>query len=428
MFKFFATDRWYKKSAKAEENYDAAAGSVEIAVASIAGSGALAGACAAVSPQPEEDGSTYKVPYTTIVNITPHNGADRLEVAWVYGFQVIVGKGNFKVGDKVIYVPIDSILPQWLEDKLFPPDSKIKLNKHRVRQIKIRKLASQGMLIDPADVASKVNPEYLTLEQDLKSILGITKYEPPAPSFQGPTGPKNRNKKHEHPLFHKYNGLDNIKWFPDLFKEGEEVCIQEKLHGTNARVSKLPFIANTWLKKLKRLFGLAPKLERCYGSNNVDISAATSYKGFYGEDIYGKCFNDLDVFNKIMLGEIVYGEIVGPGIQKNYEYGLKEHHFVVFDVKTLQPDGKFKWMTPSEVAEYCEQRGFEHVPVLYKGPYNRELTYELSKGPSKYDAKTKVREGAVIKAAKEYDVGGNKKALKWVSEDYLADDKNTDFH
>lgn len=377
----------------------------------------------------EEDGSTYKVPLTTIVNITPHNGADRLEIAWVYGFQVIVQKDKYKIGDQLIYIPIDSLLPQWLEDNIFPADSKIKLHNHRVRQIRIRGLASQGMLIDSSVVSSKVNPSYLKLEQDLKTILGITKYEPPQPGFAQTIGNrKTRNRKHEHPLFHKYNGLDNIKWFPDLFQEGEEVVIQCKLHGTNARASKLPFMANTLIKKIKKLFGLAPRVEKCYGSNNVDISAVTEFKGFYGSDIYGTCFDSIDVFNKIQLGEIFYGEIIGPGIQKNYDYSLKEHHFVVFDAKVLQSDGKFKWLNPDEVEELCKQRGFEYVPVLYKGPYNKELAYSLTKGPSIYDPKTKVREGIVIKATKDYDVVGNKKALKWVSEEYLADKNNTDFH
>jgi RNA ligase (TIGR02306 family) len=412
MFNFFATDSWYKKAAKAEEGYDISAGP---------------------EPTPPEtvvtDGSTYKVPLTTILDIQPHSNAERLEIATVYGFQVITKKDQYKVGDQIIYIPIDSLLPQWLEDKLFPQDSKVKLHHHRVRQIRLRGLASQGMLISPEDVSEKVNPKYLQLEQNLAEIIGITKYEPPqrgASSTQGKG--RNRNKKHEHPLFHKYNGLDNIKWFPTLFKEGEEVVVQEKLHGTNARASRLPFVANTLIKKIKKLFGFAPKTEKCYGSNNVDISAAMEYKGFYGEDIYGKCFQAMDVFNRIMLGEIFYGEIIGPSIQKNYEYGLTEHTFIVFDIKVLQSDGKFKWLTPEEVEKLCEQRGFEYVPVLYKGPYNKEMTYSLTKGPSAYDPKTKIREGVVIKAAKDYDLEGNKKALKWVSEDYLNDPSNTDFH
>jgi len=416
MFKWSAvTDRWYKEAAKAEEGVqDFTAGN----------------ASAMLAPaEVTESGSTYKVPYTTIVSIEPHSNAERLELAFVYGFQVVVRKDQYKVGDPIIYIPIDSLLPQWLEDKLFPEGSKVKLHHHRVRQIKLRGLASQGMIIDPADVAEKVNPAYIQAEQNLAAVLGVTKYEPPQAGFAQVQGkPRNRNKKHEHPLFHKYNGVDNIKWFPTLFKETEEVLVECKLHGTNARASKLPFIANTWKKKLKKFFRLAPKVEKCYGSNNVDISAATDYKGYYGEDVYGQCFEALDVFNKLQLGEIVYGEIIGPKIQANYDYGLKEHHFVVFDVKVLQPDGKFRWMNPEEVEAFCQQRGFEFVPVLYRGPFNKDFIYTLTKGPSVYCPSQKVREGVVVKSRFNYDTDGNKKALKWINEDYLADKNNTDNH
>lgn len=381
-----------------------------------------------VAPPSTDGGPVYKVPITTIVSVEPHNNAHSLSVATVYGFQVVVQKDKYKVGDQVVYIPIDSLLPQWLEDKLFPPDSKIKLHHHRVRQIKIRGLASQGMLIDMSDVKDKLNKK-VGVESDVSSLLEVTKYEPPQPGFAHTQGKaKNRNKKHEHPLFHKYNGVDNIKWFPTLFKDSEEVVVQEKLHGTNARASNLPFVANTWRKKLKKLFFMAPKFEQCYGSNNVDISAATDYKGFYGEDIYGKCFADLDIFEKLALGEIVYGEIVGPSIQKGYDYGLKEHKFVVFDVKVLQPDGKFKWLNPSEVATFCEETELTYVPVLYKGPYDKDVIYGLTKGPSAFCPTQKVREGVVVKSSRSYDRDGNKRALKWVSEDYLADKNNTDFH
>jgi len=376
-----------------------------------------------------EEGTTYKVPYTSILDIQPHNNAERLEVATVYGFQVIVGKGQYKVGDKCVYIPIDSILPEKLELKLFPEGSKIKLNNHRVRQIKIRGLASQGMLILPQDIADLVNPSYLKLEQDLKLILGVKKYEPPVRNI-GPAGkPGGRKKNGEHPNFHKYNGLDNIKWFPNKFNEQTEVVIQEKLHGTNARASVLPFMANTLMKKLKKLLRLSPAVENCYGSNRVEISSKSGYVGFYGEDVYGFAFHKADAFNKIKLGETVFGEIVGPGIQKNYSYGLKEQKFILFDVKVLQADGSQIWLTPDEVEAFAKERGFDMVPILYKGPYNKELAYALTKGKSEFNDKSeKVREGIVIKAAKDYSIDGNKQALKWVSEDYLSDPSNTDEH
>lgn len=373
-----------------------------------------------------EDGSGYKVPYTQILEIKPHEKADRLEIAVVYGFQVVVKKGQYKVGDGVVYIPIDSILPQWLEDRLFPADAKIKLHHHRVRQIRIRGLASQGMLIDLADLPELKKP---VLETDYALRLEVTKYEPPASGPSSTMGKdKQRNRKHEHPLFHKYNGLNNIKWFPTFFSPGELVVIQEKLHGTNARASLLPYRTDTLWRKLVKFLGFAPKVEQCYGSNNVQKAVGRDNKHFYEADVWGNCFKALDVFSKLKIGETVYGEIVGPGIQNNYDYSLKEHKFVLFDVKVLQPDGKQKWLCPDEVQAFAKERGFEYVTVLYAGPFNHEHAYSLTKGRSVFDPNQKVREGIVIKALENYDNEGNKKALKWVSEDYLDDKSNSDFH
>ena len=69
------------------------------------------------------------------------------------------------------------------------------------------------------------------------------------------------------------------------------------------------------------------------------------------------------------------------------------------------------------------------VPILYKGAFNKEMVYHLTKGASEFNDKSeKVREGVVIKAAVNYSIEGNKQALKWVSEDYLSDTSNTDEH
>lgn len=374
--------------------------------------------------------SDYKVPYTKILAIEPHGGADRLEIAVVFGFKIIVTKGAYRVGDEIILIPIDSILPANIEALVFPEGSKIKLTNSRVRQIKIRGIASQGLIINPKDIASIVNSKYLKPEQDLAAILGITRYEPPAPRESSPMSKIGRGrKKLAHPDFHQYNGLPNVKWSPDFFKAEEEVVIQEKLHGTNARAALMIYRTDTLFRKLKKWLGLSPATEQLYGSNRVDISNASSYKGFYGEDVYGTVFKKLDVFSKLKLGETVFGEIVGPGIQKGYSYGLKEHSFVLFDVKRLNPDGTQFWLSPEGVEDFAAERGFMLVPILYRGPYNAELAYSLTKGKTEFNDKSeKVREGIVIKAANNYSEHGNKRALKWVSEDYLSNPDNTDDH
>jgi len=369
--------------------------------------------------------SDYKVPLTTIVDIQPHSNADRLSVATVYGFQVIIGKDQYNVGDLVVYVPIDSILPQSLEDKLFPSDSKIKLTKHRVRQIRIRGLASQGMIISPSEVDLLLEHPVrcLDLETDLSKVLGIVKYEPP---FVGASQPSSKLSKLRSPSphFHRYGGLDNFKWFPDLFKEGEQVVIQEKLHGTNARIGNLPYVPVTLWEKLKHLLGLTPKYEIRYGSNNVDLTNK-GYEGYYGKDIYGECFKRNNIATKVEQDCILYGEIIGPGIQKGYDYGLKETQFVVFDICMICTSGAVSWLPPLAVQAYCDTNGLLSVPVLYEGTYSIDIVNKEAKGPSVFCPTEPVREGCVIKSIKE---DGTRKFLKMINEDYLDNKDNTDNH
>lgn len=377
---------------------------------------------------------SFKVPVTRILNITPHSNAERLEIATIYGFQVVIPKGRYGVNSKVVYIPVDSILPADIETKLFPPEAKIKLHHNRVRQIRIRGLASQGMVVDPDDLESFVSDIHnIEDESDLATILDINKYEPPAPSAQQGstrTGMR-RNKRTDHSLFHSYNGLDNIKWTPFAF-DGEEVVVEEKLHGTNCRVSLLPSQPNTFWKKVQKFFGILPKYEINYGSNNVQISRQNNYVGFYGEDIYARALKSVDAFKKLKPNEIVYGEVIGDGIQKNYHYGHTTPTFVVFDVKEYNENtGEFRWLSAEEVTTYCSERGFSRAPVLYTGLYDKELVQSLTKGPSVYNPSQKVREGVVIKSRTGYNniyCHSQRKSLKLISEDYLDDKSNTDNH
>ena len=228
--------------------------------------------------------------------------------------------------------------------------------------------------------------------------------------------------------FRKYNGIDNLRWFPDLFKN-QEVIAQCKIHGANARASKFPFLADTLFKKLLKFLRLAPKTVNLYGSNNVQISGKLMRNSYYQSDVWGQAMKKYDVFNKMKENESLFFELYGDSIQKNYSYGCKsgEHKLILFDVRILLPDGTQKWLDPEECEAYAKERGFDFVPVLYRGIYNDQLAYELSKGPSVLCPEQKVREGIVIKKRFGYDNEQNKTALKLLNEDYLADKNNSDF-
>ena len=204
--------------------------------------------------------------------------------------------------------------------------------------------------------------------------------------------------------------------------------IQEKLHGSCCRLSYAKTEANTFWKKVLKFFKRLPAYEYCYGSNNVQLQHKDGKKGYYGADVYGAVLKKVDAFNRIRQGETVYGEIIGEGIQKNYHYGHKgEHHFVIYDVKTEKEDGSQEFMDPQEVEHYARARGFDFVPVLWTGVFDKDKAYELTKGPSVYCPSQKVREGVFIKLIHNYGQNGSKQALKWISEDYLDDKTNSDY-
>lgn len=398
--------------------------------------------------------SEYRVSFTKIKEIHPHPNpvVERLEIAVVYGFQVIIPKAKYNVGDFVLFVPIDSILNQDFEGIFLGPAPKIKFDRHRVKQIRIQKFPSQGLIVDVSVVKQYLAHKGLKadldfkLEEDYSALLDIHKYEPPLPDYVKNRTQTRKEKPLENPLFHKFNGLENVKWFPDLFKEGEEVVIQEKLHGSNCRAGLLKTVkpkVSHILNELKAFnlrgaFALLTKFvklslskedvfEHVYGSNNVELTNRNGNAGFYDENVWLKVLKKVDAFNKIKQNEIIYGELIGEGIQKDYHYGHKEHHFVLFDVKVFGEETR--WLTPDEVQNYAKERGFDTVPFLFSGPFNKQIAYELTKGDSVYCPKQKIREGIVIKAV-DYNNSAcpsNKKALKWISEAYLDKD-NSDFH
>lgn len=46
-----------------------------------------------------------------VIGLAPIDGADSIEIAFVLGWQVVVRKGDFSVGDCVVFYEIDAFLP-----------------------------------------------------------------------------------------------------------------------------------------------------------------------------------------------------------------------------------------------------------------------------------------------------------------------------
>ena len=111
-----------------------------------------------------------------ISDFRPIKGADKIEVALLEGlsWECVVKKYEFKIGEKVVYIEIDSILPDKAEFEF------LRERKFRVRTIKLRGQVSQGLILPLNSLDTTALQAQYDVGQDVTNLLGITKYLSPS--------------------------------------------------------------------------------------------------------------------------------------------------------------------------------------------------------------------------------------------------------
>lgn len=381
--------------------------------------------------------SSLIVEVCKIKNIQPHDNADKLEIAIVKGWQCIVMKDRYKKGDKVVYIPIDSMIPFELSESLGitkylcnkKTDKDGNIISSRVRTVKLRGVLSQGLVIDVQDSSWKVG-------NDVREELGIEKYIPKLNMGNGP------NRMHtfpgwrlrDYPEFNKYTNIENYKNYLSIIEEGEEVIATEKIHGTNSRMARLAVdpsylgALQNCIFKLKKIgsiitFGLYnyDKSVFLVGSHNCNIKRAKDREQNSRESMgaYWQLALDHELDKKLKEGEEIFGEIYGKGIQKYLEYdGTEKIKIRFFDMKVRDQYGAMVYLDWDPFVEKCKDLDLPIVPVLYRGPFSKEILPSLIKGNSTLG--DHIKEGCVIKPIKErFNPKLGRVVLKCINDDYL---------
>jgi RNA ligase (TIGR02306 family) len=342
-------------------------------------------------------------------------GADNIEQAVIGGWNTIVKKGSHYEGQLVIVATTDAVIPVELSDK-FGVTSYLRKGQ-RVRTVKLRGVYSECLVI-PITPGHEIN---YSEGQDMMAKLGITKYEPPVKQIQLASGRKIKWRDNQN--FHIYYKFPNLKNVAGMFTEEDAVQITRKIHGTNARYgivkkSKLSF----WdkVKKFLRIADAWIDYEYIYGSHNCEKGSDS--QGFYSTDVWRTIAEKYDIKERLWnqakkysvedlgSGLILYGEIYGAGIQKNYEYGLDTIKFVGFDITV---NGKYLAPETTHLVTSCELQ-LSHVEVLYEGKWDQEIQDKFVF--NNFIEGTKVpHEGIVIKHVS----GERQKVAKVINPDYL---------
>jgi RNA ligase (TIGR02306 family) len=371
------------------------------------------------------------------LEIEPHGNADSLELARVGDYRSVVRKGQFTTGDRGVYIPEGSIVPDWLLRKmgLWKTDRDVGKGMlagssgNRVKAQKFRGALSQGLIYkietevqifcDQIDVL-----DWLILEDgskhlvedgdDVTELLGISKYEPPIPIHM--SGEVWNAFGHTVPY-----DIENIKKYNRVLEDGEDVVVTEKIHGTFGCIG-FDYVnrpnEDGVIVHSKGLGGqgLAFKINEANKDNLYVRTALEIDRGWKESPAQALCLASLIH----SVGSIVYflGEIFGP--VQDLKYGFTKPQFRVFDIYVGQP-GHGHYMDYDKKVEFCQVMGLQMVPILYRGPFSKEKIEELTTGKETVSGMSvHLREGVVITPSTERTnqwIG--RVILKSVSEDYL---------
>jgi len=333
-----------------------------------------------------------------------HPNGDFLDIITIKGWETIVKRDQYKVGDVVVYIPTDVILPLEMVEKLGIANYLAGKQKNRVKCAKLRGEMSYGLVIP-----NEGNWEAGT---DVAEHYGIVKYEPPVRAMAGDAAP-------EDSTFQRYTDVENINNYPDIFKEGEMVVATEKIDGSNDRIGfEIHEPDDTGHVHVEIKAG-SNKLKRKKPTG--DEMASNIYWYVYTLDSVKEMLEHLAEDAGTKKTAILYGEVYGRvrGGHKSLHYGHPGTlNFVAFDLKI---DGKYvSW---NYFKQICDTYGIPYVPVVEIFEWNVEKARSLATGDSLLAAKNgakHMREGIVLCSLEERDeVDISRAVLKMLNPDYL---------
>lgn len=394
-----------------------------------------------------------------VENLRPHSNADRLQIATFFGNDTCVGL-DVKQGDIGIYFPTDLQLSvEYCEANNLVRKKDAEGNniggymdpdKRNVKTIKLRGEKSDGIYMPINSLASFGDISTLSVGTHVDVFNGheiCCKYIPRG-NEKGPSGERNRKRKEKKiaiaPLFMEHADTEQLAYNLDAFKEGDQIEITLKMHGTSQRTGYLPIFKKYKRSIFDRIFRRegTPIYDWGYVSGTRRTVLENYEGGFYGSNAFRE---DVSKFfeGKLRKGEEVFYEVVGYvnettpimsevdnkktqdkefvkqyGKTTVFSYGCEpgQHDFYVYRMTMTNEDGDVVEYPPDFMRYRCEQMGCKTVPVLDRfiitpnlpgffvsnaqtnpaGEYVQRMAELYYDGPDPI-GKTHVREGVVCR-------------------------------
>lgn len=304
----------------------------------------------------------------TVNSLSAIAGADFIESATVDGWDLIVKKGEFEVGDMGVYFEIDSVLPMEKIYEFLKKTTKTSGGEgYRLKTMKMRGTISQGLLLP---LSSFPQLSDVNLGDDVTDDLGVWLYEP-IMKARNPLSNAEAKTRYFPPFLHKTDEsrIQNHMNYFDLYR-GQLWEASLKLDGSSMTVwnyDKAPYIkqGKSGNKYIQFFYNIREWIKSKFA--NPDTFGVCS-RNINLREKEGNAF--WDMANELNLRSAlagknyaIQGELIGPKIQNNHEKVFKNEFYVfsVFNIDTQE------YLLPHERNEWLEETGIgnivNHVPV-----------------------------------------------------------------
>ena len=414
---------------------------------------------------------------TTLKNVREHPNADKLVLATCFESTVCVSKDKYYEGQIGVYFETDLQLSMEFCEKnglLAVYENGVNVSggymdpaKRNVRAIKLRGEQSDGLFL-PLDCLAYTGAklEEFKLGEQITTVNGheiCRKFIPRSNAPKTAAGGagkrvKRRAKRSIAPQFFEHKDTEQLQYYLDQFKPGDQIEITRKLHGTSGRTANVKTFQG-----MKRTFWdwlFRREGEAIYDWGTVSGTRRTVMDtfdgGFYGSNEFRKQYHDF-FEGKLWKGETVYYEIVGfthdggpimatcsnsklkdkefvkqYGETTTFSYGCVPHpktytsydenlaqvqevqsRIFVYRMTMTNEDGEVVEYTPEFTRHRCMYMGVDFVPVEWSGiiPQNpgshddptitagewvMKKVEQFYDGPEPMDP-THIREGCVVR-------------------------------
>lgn len=337
-----------------------------------------------------------------VTEVSTIEGADRIQVAYLYDTPCIVGK-EVQVGDSMVLFPAGGVIsPEFLSaNNLYRHSDRNRdqtkvgyfEDNGRVKSTTLRKVKSEGFAVP------------YTLFQNAYGEIQLPQAGVPFSEIDGkplcwkfvrqrtPGAPGSKVKKVrfklEAPTFTEHLETDQYRFNHGAIRPYHTVTVSLKMHGTSGRygLHEVPRDLSRW-ERFKQVLGFkVDSTEWKYLVGTRRVVKWEMGEGYHGSDEFRFwVLEQLKPFLK--KGMTIYGEIVGwtpsgqkimpehktsgmkdktyqgfYGDQVSYLYGcgfgLSE--FWVYRITdTTQEGEQFDW-SPTQIRHFCQERGIKHV-------------------------------------------------------------------